>query len=254
MFSIDAPHNEELVRILLEHGASVLPESKQGTDAITLAHNEGSPTIVRMLEEARQHELMGDEQQGREERGHELLSLASAGDFSQLHELLEHGVVEFANEQGNTALIFSAAYSDADAAIAMIEAGFDVSHTNEDDHNVFNVAARRDDLAFLMRLLEYYRHSNDYTSVLMELRLNTGHFSPTVERAVVEVGIRSNDMGMVLHAVRHGIHLASPWCLDSTTFPVRNRRQCSQWKGLYPTAVRCPPSQRRGRAGATVAR
>ena len=204
MFAIDAPRNEELVRLLLDHGASTLPESKQGASALSLAHKEGSATIIRLLEEARQHEALGEEQRGREERGHELLSLASAGDFSRLHELLHEGVVEFANEEGNTALIFAAAYADAEATVAMIEAGFDVSHVNEADHNVFNVAARKDDLAYLMRLIEYYRHSPDYPSVLMELRLNTGHFSPIVERAVLEVGIRTNDLAMIVHAVRHG--------------------------------------------------
>ena len=253
MFAIDAPHNEELVRLLLEHGASVMPESKQGTNALSLAHNEGSATIIRLLEEARQHETLSDEQRGREERGHELLYLASAGDFGRLHELLHEGVVEFANQEGNTALIFAAAYSDADATIAMIEAGFDVSHTNEADHNVFNVAARKDDLDYLMQLIEYYRHSNDYPSVLMELRLNSGHFSATVERAVLEVGIRQNDLPMILHAVRHGAFQPCDAPGPDLMY-ARGGRQRPQREGIHPAAVRHSPGRCPGRGGAPVAR
>ena len=234
MFAIDAPNNEALVRLLLAHGASPLAQSRQGVSAVSLARNEGSPAIIHMVEEAVRHEQMGADQRQREDRGHQLLSMASAGDFSQVNDLIAQGVVEFANHEGNTALIFSAAYANAEATLAMISAGFDVRHLNNENHNVFNVAARKDSLSYLMSLLDHYRQSQDYPSVLMELRLNTGHFSPTVERAVVETGIMRRDLDMILHAVRHGTYRLKSDFLTGC----RGGRQRSQRQGVHPAALR----------------
>ena len=141
-------------------------------------------------------------------RGKLLMERAKQGDFSTAEDILLEGATElFDHDTGNTPLLYAIYHDDIDATLMLIEHGFDLFHVNHDGHNCLHVAALRDNQGMIMHLLEYFLHDDDvqvYYLALDSLEID-GELSVNVGKAIIELSILHEDIGLIMHAIGRGV-------------------------------------------------
>lgn len=141
-------------------------------------------------------------------RGKILMEQAKMGDFSAAEDILLAGATElFDHETGNTPLLYAIYHDDVDATLMLIEHGFDLFHVNHDGHNCLHVAALRDNEDMITHLLEYFLHDDDvqvYYLALDSLEID-GKLSVNVAKAIIELSIMHEDIGLIMHAIGRGV-------------------------------------------------
>jgi ankyrin repeat protein len=145
-FIHDSPNNQEMVRLLLDHGANANARTGQGTTPLIAAtHIRDIDSIQLLLER-------GADVNAYEEGGYTALMAASSFDLVEYFEgyarilttLLEAGAnVNFASSDGWTALMCAALYAGPRTVKILLEKGSDVWARNKLGETGYDIALDR---------------------------------------------------------------------------------------------------------------
>ena len=135
-----------------------------------------------------------------EQRGQQLLEQATRGVFDEVSSLVREGVEEYQDDAGYTALMYAAAAGRADAVLALIDAGFDISHTATNGERALDLAVRKEHTGVLYDVLEalWKRDVLEYVHVLGLLR-KAELLPELVQQCVLALYLSIQNIDIILH-------------------------------------------------------
>ena len=90
------------------------------------------------------------------ERGSRLVDLAKEGRFNEVAELARQGADEFQDSLGNTPLTYAVKSDHVEAVLALLDAGFSVTHANNEGHTVLDLALHVGDPVLVESIIEHF--------------------------------------------------------------------------------------------------
>ena len=122
------------------------------------------------------------------ERGSRLVDLAKESRFNEIVDLARQGADEFQDSLGNTPLTYAVQGDHVAAVMALLEAGFSVSHANNEGHTVLDIALHVGDPALVEGIIEHFwRLGLDRYVYLLRMLQRNGSLPLLVQQRILHV-------------------------------------------------------------------
>ena len=143
----DNSNDGSVARFLLEHGADINAQNRQGLTPLHWASNSGTPEVVRVLLEH------GADVEVKDDTGRTALHwTSSSGRLEVVRLLLEHGAdVVVKDNSGKTALHWASKRGKLEIVHLLLEQGADVEVKNNDGKTALQLADGHDKVVELLR-------------------------------------------------------------------------------------------------------